>query len=111
MLNSSLKKEAVRKLQNALYKYEKSSKDVQNNAIKLHNVRTSGEDVIQKVEDYVNTLANTPREFDKTFEEVHVNLASFKALSEISYDEKEMIKLAGGGSAVGVAAGVATNAA
>lgn len=55
-------------------------------------------------------MANTPKEFDKTFEEVHVNLASFKALSEISYDEKEMIKLAGGGTAAGVAAGVATAA-
>ena len=110
MLNSSLKKEAVRKLQNAVDKYEKSSKEIQNHAIKLHNVRTYAEDVIQKVEDYVNTLANTPKEFDKTFEEVHINLASFKALSEISYDEKEMIKIAGGGSAVGVAAGVATAA-
>jgi hypothetical protein len=110
MLNSSLKKEAVRKLQNAMYKYEKSSKDLQNNAIKLHNVRSYAEDVIQKVEDYINTLANTPKEFDKTFQEVHVNLASFKTLSEISYDEKEMIKLAGGGTAAGVAAGVATAA-
>jgi hypothetical protein len=93
-----------------MYKYEKSSKDLQNNAIKLHNVRSYAEDVIQKVEDYINTLANTPKEFDKTFQEVHVNLASFKTLSEISYDEKEMIKLAGGGTAAGVAAGVATAA-
>ena len=110
MLNSSLKKEAVRKLQNTVYQYEKSSKDLQNNAIKLHNIRTYAEDVIRKVEDYINTLANTPKEFEKTFEEVNLNLASFKALSEISYDEKEMIKLAGGGTAAGVAAGVATAA-
>ena len=110
MLNSSLKKEAVRKLQNTVYQYEKSSKDLQNNAIKLRHIRTYAEDVIRKVEDYINTLANTPKEFEKTFEEVNVNLASFKALSEISYDEKEMIKLAGGGTAAGVAAGVATAA-
>lgn len=110
MLNSSLKKEAVRKLQNTVYQYEKSSKDLQNNAIKLHNIRTYAEDVIRKVEDYINTLANTLKEFEKTFEEVNLNLASFKALSEISYDEKEMIKLAGGGTAAGVAAGVATAA-
>lgn len=110
MLNSSLKKEAVRKLQNAVYQYEKSSKELQNNAIKLHNSRDYGVDVITKVEAYINTLANTPKEFEKSFEKVHINLASFKVLSEISYDEKEMIKLAGGGTAAGVAAGVATAA-
>ncbi|MBS8265689.1 hypothetical protein DYI25_14780 [Mesobacillus boroniphilus] len=110
MLNSSLKKEAIEKLKTALNKYESSSKALQNNAIKLHNTRNYGVDVIAKVEAYINTLANTPKEFEKSFDKVHVNLASFKTLSEISYDEKEMIKLAGGGSAAGVAAGVATAA-
>ncbi|RSD27061.1 hypothetical protein [Mesobacillus subterraneus] len=110
MLNGSLKKEAIEKLKNAISNYEGSSKALQNNAIKLHNTRTHGVDVIAKVEAYINTLANTPKEFEKSFDQVHVNLASFKALSDISYDEKEMIKLAGGGTAAGVAAGVATAA-
>ncbi|MEX6702298.1 hypothetical protein ABS315_22295 [Peribacillus frigoritolerans] len=110
MLNSSLKKEAVKKLERAIDHYEKSSKTLQNNAVKLHNTRTFGVDVIGKVEEYINLLANTPKEFKKSFEIVRVNLASFKVLSEISYDEIEMIKLAGGGAAVGVAAGVATAA-
>ncbi|MED3789195.1 hypothetical protein P4576_18615 [Peribacillus frigoritolerans] len=110
MLNSSLKKEAVKKMERAIDHYEKSSKTLQNNAVKLHNTRTFGVDVIGKVEEYINLLANTPKEFKKSFEKVRVNLASFKVLSEISYDEIEMIKLAGGGAAVGVAAGVATAA-
>lgn len=110
MLNSSIKKEAVERLKRAIRQYEKSSKVLQNNAIKLHNARTYGTDVIGKIEVYINTLANTPKEFDKSFEQVQLNLASFRVLSEISYDEKEMIKLAGGGTAVGVAAGVATAA-
>lgn len=110
MLNSSLKKDAVEKLKSALQKYENSSESVKGNAIKLHNVRTYGVEVIQKIEAYINTLANTPKEFAKSFEQVRVNLASFKSLSEISYEEKEMIKLAGGGAAAGVAAGVATAA-
>lgn len=110
MLNSTLKKEAVEKLKKALNKYEESSKTVQNNAIKLHNIRTYGVDVIKKVEKYINTLANTPKEFEKSIELVRVNLASFKVLSEITYDEKEMTKLAGGGTATGIAAGVATAA-
>ncbi|MEH7502936.1 hypothetical protein V7152_13160 [Neobacillus drentensis] len=110
MLNSSLKKDAIEKLKISLGQYEKSSKILQNNAVKLHNTRTYGLDVIQKVEAYINTLANSPKEFEKSFEQVRVNLTCFKVLSEISYDEKEMIRLAGSGTAVGVAAGVATAA-
>ncbi|TPF14228.1 hypothetical protein [Priestia megaterium] len=110
MLNHVVKKEAIEKLREAVNEYEKTSNNLQNNAIKLHNTRTYSVDVIQKVETYINMLANTPKEFEKSFEQVSVNLKSFKVLSEISYDEKEMLKLAGGGTAAGVAAGVATAA-
>ncbi|MCD5324150.1 MULTISPECIES: hypothetical protein [Pontibacillus] len=110
MLNSTLKKEAVEELKKAFNQYERSSKALQNNAVKLHNTRSFGVGVIEKVETYINTLANTPKEFGKSFEQVQVNLTTFKALSEITYDEKEMIKVAGGGTATGVGAGVATAA-
>lgn len=110
MLNSSLKKEAIKKLENSITNYEKSTKKLQTKAIKLHNTRSYGVDVINKIEEYINTLANTPKEFEKTIEKVEINISSFKALTEISYDEKEMIKMAGGGTALGVAAGVATAA-
>ncbi|MCM3796927.1 hypothetical protein [Priestia megaterium] len=110
MLNNVLKKEAIEKLEQAVNEYEKTTKSLQKNAIKLHNIRAYSVDIIQKVEAYINTLANTPKEFEKSFEQVLVNLKSFKVLSEISYDEKEMLKLAGGGTAAGVAAGVATAA-
>ena len=110
MLNSSLKKEAIEKLKNSITNYEKSTKKLQTKAINLHNTRSYGVDVINKIEEYINTLANTPKEFEKTIEKVEINISSFKALTEISYDEKEMIKMAGGGTALGVAAGVATAA-
>lgn len=110
MLNSSLKKEAVEKLKTAIGSYEKITKKLQTKAINLHNTRAYGVDVINKIEVYINSLANTPKEFEKTIEKVELNISSFKTLSEISYDEKEMIKLAGGGAAVGVAAGVAAAA-
>lgn len=110
MLNSSLKKEAIKKLENSITNYEKSTKKLQTKAIKLHNTRSYGVDIINKIEEYINTLANTPKEFEKTIEKVEINISSFKALTEISYDEKEMIKMAGGGTALGVAAGVATAA-
>lgn len=110
MLNSSLKKEAIEKLKKEVTTYENAQKNVQKAALNLHNARTSALEVINNVESYVNSIANTPKEFDKEFETIRINTASFKALSEITYDEKLMIKLAGGGTAAGVAAGVATAA-
>ena len=110
MLNGSLKKEAVDKLKKEVSNYEKAQKNVQKAAVNLHNSRTSALEVIQNVEHYINSIANTPKEFDKEFDAIRINTESFKALSEITYDEKLMIKIAGGGSAAGVAAGVATAA-
>ncbi|MBO0998439.1 hypothetical protein IOC57_11855 [Bacillus sp. SD075] len=61
----------------AMDQYEKSSKTLQNNAVKWHNTRTFGVDVIGKVEEYINSLANMPKEFKKSFEIVRVNLSVF----------------------------------
>lgn len=110
MLNSSMKKEAVEKLKKEVSNYEKAQKNVQQSALNLHNCRTSAIGVIENVENYINTLRNTPKAFEKEFEGIHFNTASFKTLSEIEYDEKLMIKIAGGGTTAGVAAGVATAA-
>lgn len=110
MLNNSLKKEAVEKLKKEVTDYENAQKNVQKAALNLHNSRTSALEVIDNVERYINSIANTPKEFDKEFDAIRINTASFKALSEITYDEKLMIKIAGGGAAAGVAAGVATAA-
>lgn len=110
MLNGSLKKEAVEKLKKEVSNYENAQKNVQKAALNLHNSRTSALEVIHNVENYINSIANTPKEFDKEFDVIRINTASFKALSDITYDEKLMIKIAGGGSAAGVAAGVATAA-
>ena len=110
MLNSSLKKEAIKELEKEVKNYDNSRESVQKAALNLHNSRTSALEVIDNVERYINSIAHTPKEFDKEFEEIHVNTASFKALSDITYDEKLMIKIAGGGAAAGVAAGVATAA-
>lgn len=110
MLNSSLKKEAVEKLKKEVTNYENAQKNVQKATLNLHNSRISALEVIDNVERYINSIANTPKEFDKEFEAIRINTASFKALSEITYDEKLMIKIAGGGATAGVAAGVATAA-
>lgn len=110
MLNTSLKKNAISKLKVEIERHKIAGEATTSSAIKLHESRKNSVSVIDSIESYVNTLANTPKEFDRDFAEIKVNLSSFKVLSEIQYDEQTMMKIAGGGTAAGVATGVATAA-
>ncbi|WP_404274937.1 hypothetical protein [Exiguobacterium undae] len=108
MLNTTLKKDAIRELKNEIEDHKKAGNETTTLAVKLHESRNNSVVVIDSIEQYVNGLANTPKQFDKELAEIKVNLSSFKILSEIEYDEQTMIKIAGGGTAAGVATGVAT---
>lgn len=110
MLNGVLKKRAIASYKSEVAAYEKKQKIVQKSALILHETRTSAISVIEKIESYINSIANTPKEFEKEFEKININTASFKALTEITYDEKLIIKIAGGGTAAGVATAVTTAA-
>lgn len=110
MLNTTLKKDAIRELKKEIELHKQAGDATTTLAVKLHESRNNSVVVIDSIEQYVNGLANTPKEFDKELAEIKVNLSSFKILSEIEYDEQTMIKIAGGGTAAGVATGVATAA-
>lgn len=110
MLNTTLKKDAIRELKNEIEDHKKAGNETTTLAVKLHESRNNSVVVIDSIEQYVNGLANTPKQFDKELAEIKVNLSSFKILSEIEYDEQTMIKIAGGGTAAGVATGVAAAA-
>ncbi|OCS91034.1 hypothetical protein [Caryophanon latum] len=105
MLNFSSKKEAIEQLKREMDLYNLTQKVVQQAAIDLHQTRELSIGVIDTVELYVNTLAHTPKSFDKDFKQIQLNMASFKALRDIEYDEKTMQKMVGGGIVGGVAAG------
>ncbi len=110
MFNSNLKKESIKKLEQELIEYEKESLKLQKNAVKLHQERSYAVSIIEGVEEFINQLANTPKEFDKTINQIEINIENFRVLSKIKYDEIELAKLAGGGVATGLATGVATAA-
>ena len=108
MLNGDLKKFALQELENAHHSYQKAMAAVCESSEKLYTLRqTSSEVVIGAVEKYINTLANTPKEFDRTFAEFH---AEYRTFTRIIYEikrEAENVNIKAGGSA---AAGVATGA-
>lgn len=112
MLNSGLKKEALTALQNAQNTYASLCSDAQKAAEILFKARQSSSDkVIPEVEGYINSLANTPKEFDKTFAAYR---AEFKVFSNLLHDLEVEAKAAnfkaGSTAAAGIAAGVGTAA-
>lgn len=78
MLNFTLKKEAIAAFEQAQAAHESLCADVKKYADNLHELRrASSEKLIVDVERYINELANSPKEFDKTFSEYRAEYTVF----------------------------------
>jgi hypothetical protein len=106
MLNARLKKEALRKLKRESEHYSKMGEVVQKSSIELLNCRNASSEYIKRIEGYINTLANTPKEFESTFAEVKIYLEKFRVILDIEYDDKKAAQVSGGLAGAGLAAGV-----
>lgn len=112
MFNKELKEKSIKKLDKSIKKYDKMVVVVQGGAENLFDIRQkSGKKIITPVENFVNTLANSPKEFDKSFA---LYKAEFKVFNELidtfkaestSAETKSNV-----GAGAGIAAGVGTAA-
>lgn len=67
MLNLSVRREAVEALKKSVVKHQRARKRTVSASQRLFQQRKrAASDVIERVEEYVNLLANSPKEFDKT---------------------------------------------
>ena len=111
MFNSDIKEESLSRLKMSEDKYKINRKSVQNYCQFLFNTRTAiAKDIIKPVEDYINTLAKTPIELEKSVEKLHVNYASFAEVFKMQQDYSDQVnKVAttatGGGVAIGAGVG------
>jgi len=110
MFNNQLKKEAIKKLENTVNTYDVTVTTVQKKAEALFCLRQkSGDIVIQPVEDYINQLTNSPKEFEKSFAEYKAEFKIFNDLIDKFNAEAVNTDFKAGGAAVaGVAAGAGT---
>lgn len=112
MFKTGVKKEALKALEEAQAEYADVCDRTQVKAEDLFKLRQStSNELIPEVEKYVNSLANTPKDFDKSFA---VYKAEFTVFNNILHELETAAKAAqikaGGGAAIGVAAGVGTAA-
>ncbi len=105
MFYNQAKKKAIEKLKNAQDRYQRIAEEGNDIALSLYATRKSAAKAIERVENYINTLANTPKEFLKEVAQVRLDINDFTSamkLEEEAYNAN--IKGAGVGVA-GVAAG------
>ncbi|MDE0420740.1 MAG: hypothetical protein OXK76_07620 [Gammaproteobacteria bacterium] len=106
MLNSSVRREALENLRTSVGEHTEARQDATAASAGLFSQRRrAASEVIDRVEDYVNSLANSPKEFDKTVEEYRVVSGGFE--SEVKQLEVEAAQSTTIGSATGTAGAVA----
>lgn len=105
MFNNKLKKESIERLNGLQNKYKTTADNAQKKAVELYEDRKKSISIIDKIELYINNLANTPKEFKKDMEEVKVNKSEFSQAVELEKDSEKFAKIAGGSAVGGAAVG------
>ncbi|MEP0858843.1 hypothetical protein [Trichocoleus sp. DQ-U1] len=108
MLNGDLKNKALANLKAADKEYQTVAADVTKKAAELYEKRkATAEQVIQVCEEYINTLANSPKEFDKSVSEFKLEFDKFsKVIQEINIEADKTAKISSSVAGAGAAAGV-----
>ncbi len=110
MFNYSLKNEALKIHKNALEIYNASNEKMNNTCEKLYSKRKKSVEVVKMVENVINSIVNTPKDYNTKMGKVHKELNLFKETIEYAnkaYDDavKAGVNIAGGvATGVGVAA-------
>lgn len=107
MLNGDLKKQAIAKFENAKQQYEKLGQEVgEASAILMDLRKEKANAIIQRAEALFSSVANKPKEFDKTFSEYQAEYKIFNdVLDEIQENARKIDLQAGGTAGAGVVAG------
>ena len=110
MFYNQAKKKALKSLQDAEANFNKLATEANDKALELYSLRKSAVKAIERVEKYVNTLANTPKEFEKEIAEVRKEIGFFSAAVEIEKENASANIKGAGAAAGGMAAGGAVAA-
>ena len=108
MFNSRARREAIKELKQATDSHEVIRKQVEDASVALFGLRlNAASEVVQQVESYVNTLANSPKEFDTTVTEFRVEADRFHGtVKRLEAQASRASKIGSATGTAGVAAGV-----
>ena len=107
MFYNKSKKKAIEALQTAEKKYNELGAKANDAILELYQLRKSASLAIDRIEKYINVLANSPKEFAKEISEVKFDIKDFNEAVRIE-SESFANNIKGAGAAVG---GIATGGA
>lgn len=112
MFNNNLRKEALRIHEKTLTRYNNSYEQMGKSCEELYAIRENSVDLIKLVQRVINSIANSPKEFDTEMGKVEKELTKFNETEEYAREAYEASVKAGvnivGGAATGL--GVASMA-
>ena len=107
MFNAFARREAVEKLRKSLAEHETLRQEVEQASVRLFEQRQRAvAEVVEPVESYVNRLARSPKEFDRSVREYRIEIDRFKStVRRIETEAKRSEAIGGGAGVAGVMAG------
>ena len=106
MFNSGLKKEAFRIHKETLERYDQSYKKMSKSCEILYDLRGKSVEVIEVIKEVINSIANTPKEFDTELGKIGKEIQKFRETEEYAREAYEAAKKAGANIAGGAAVGL-----
>lgn len=110
MFNISLKDEALKIHKNVSEEYNNSYEIMSKSSENLYEIRKNSVEIINFMQTVVNSIANTPKEYDTKLGEICKELQKFKETEKYANESYEAALKAGANIAGGAAAGVAVAA-
>ncbi len=101
MFNAKLRKNAIDNYNAAVERYEKVANDLGENTDVLYKERKKALMLVKLVEERINQLANTPKEFKVTLQKIEIEVENFKTKQQEIKKAEVEAKAAAGGSGAG----------
>ena len=106
LLNSTVKKEAMADLKVANEEYEALYVSVVERTVALHENKVQCAGLIKAVEDFINSIANSPKEFSATISEIDINRRCFENLvADLEMENKKNTEVSGKITGAGILTG------
>lgn len=101
MFNAKLRKNAIDNYNAAVERYEKVANDLGENTNVLYKEREKALKLVKLIEEHINQLANTPKEFKVTLQKIKIEVENFKTKQQEIKKAEVEAKAAAGGSGAG----------
>ena len=106
MFNNGLKKEALRIHEETLNSYNKSYEEMEKSCEQLYEIRSKSVELIKLIQRVVNSIANTPKEYDTELGKIGRELSKFNETEEYAKEAYNASVKAGANIVEGAAAGL-----